>query len=185
MTNIDEPLNTQENIDIVVQENTETKGKIDNSDVSMLLDQIKVLKQEIQNNKPQPKVKKQATEKQLEQLKRAREIKMKNTQLRKEVAKNKKIEEKKIINNEVEKLKNEYNNKDEVKDSTPDLPPVSKPEPIHQADTKPSMADTISQEDDIPDIPPTGFTGGYDIHSGSTNTSSLKAVPSSRTRRRR
>ena len=28
MTNIEEPLNTQENIDIVVQENTETKGKI-------------------------------------------------------------------------------------------------------------------------------------------------------------
>ena len=185
MTNIEEPLNTQENIDIVVQENTETKDKIDNSDVSMLLDQIKVLKQEIQNNKPQPKVKKQATEKQLEQLKRAREIKMKNTQLRKEFAKNKKIEEKKIINNEVEKLKNEYNNKDEIETSTPDLPPVSKPEPIHKADTKPSMADTISQEDDIPDIPPTGFTGGYDIHSGSTNTSSLKAVPSSRTRRRR
>ena len=59
MTNNEEPLNTQENIDIVVQENTETKDKIDNSDVSMLLDQIKVLKQEIQNNKPQPKVKKQ------------------------------------------------------------------------------------------------------------------------------
>ena len=185
MTNIEEPLNTQENIDIVVQENTETKDKIDNSDVSMLLDQIKVLKQEIQYKKPQPKVKKQATEKQLEQLKRAREIKMKNTQLRKEVAKNKKIEEKKIINNEVEKLKNDHNNKDEIETSTPDLPPVSKPEPIHQADTKPSMADTISQEDDIPDIPPTGYTGGYDIHSGSTNTSSLKAVPSSRTRRRR
>ena len=29
MTNIEEPLNTQENIDIVVQENTETKDKID------------------------------------------------------------------------------------------------------------------------------------------------------------
>ena len=185
MTNIEEPLKTQENIDIVVQENTETKGKIDNSDVSMLLDQIKFLKQEIQNNKPQPNVKKQATEKQLEQLKRAREIKAKNTQLRKEVAKNKKIEEKKIINETVEKLKNDHNNKDEIENSPPELPPVSKPEPIHKADTKPSMADTISQEDDIPDIPPTGFTGGYDIHSGSQNTPTLKAVPSSRTRRRR
>ena len=85
----------------------------------------------------------------------------------------------------MEKLKNDHNNKDEIETSTPDLPPVSKPEPIHKADTKPSMADTISQEDDIPDIPPTGFTGGYDIHSGSQNTPSLKAVPSSRTRRRR
>ena len=185
MTNIEEPLNTQENIDIEVQENTETKGKIDNSDVSMLLDQIKVLKQEIQNNKPQPKVKKQATEKQLEQLKRAREIKAKNTQLRKEVAKNKKIEEKKIINETVEKLKTDHNNKDEIETSTPDLPPVSKPEPIHKADTKPAVADTINKEDDIPDITPTGYTGGYDIYTGDTNTPSLKAVPSSRTRRRR
>jgi len=185
MTNIEEPLNTQENLDIEVQESVETKGKIDNTDVSMLLDQIKVLKNEIQANKPQPKVKKQATEKQLEQLKRAREIKMKNTQLRKEVAKNKKIEEKKIINDEVSKLKNDYNNKDEIESSPPDLPPVSKPEPVPKPVVKTTMAPTISQEDDLPDIPPTGFTGGYDIHTGSTNTSSLKAVPSSRKGRRR
>ena len=185
MTNIEEPLNTQENIDIVVQESVETKDKIDNSDVSMLLDQIKFLKSEIENNKPKPKVKKQATEKQLEQLKRAREIKMKNTQLRKEVAKNKKIEEKKIINDEVSKLKNDHNNKDEIENSPADLPAVSKSEPIHKTTPKTAMADTINEEDDIPDIPPTGFSGGYDIYTGSTNTSSLKAVPSSRTRRRR
>lgn len=185
MSNTEEQLKSQENIDIVVQENTETKDKIDNSDVSMLLDQIKFLKSEIENNKPKPKVKRQATEKQLEQLKRAREIKAKNTQLRKEVAKNKKIEEKKIVNEEVEKLKKAHSNKDEIEDSPPDIPPVSKPEPVSKPVVKTPVAPTISQEDDIPDIPPTGFTGGYDIHSGSTSSSSLKAVASSRTRRRR
>jgi len=186
MSNTEEELKNQETIDIEVQENTETKDKIDNADVSMLLDQIKFLKTEIENNKPKPKVKRQATEKQLEQLKRAREIKAKNTQLRKEVAKNKKIEEKKIVNEEVEKLKKAHNKEDdEVKDSAPDIPPIPEPDPTPEPVVKNTTPRSVNFEDDIPDIPPSGFTGGYSIYSGSSMAQAINAVPSKSRRRGR
>lgn len=99
--------------------------------VAMLLEKLNQMESKIEENKPKPKQKRKATAKQLENLAKAREKRNENMAKRKEIKKNIKIEEKKIVNKQLEKENITIEQKDVLEDVHPPSPPAKQPSPAH------------------------------------------------------
>lgn len=123
--------------------------------IALLLKKIEALET---RSKTPPKKKRQPTEKQLENLRKAREKRNANMEKRREIKKNIKIQEKKIVNEELKNISQDDKDVDvATNNDVPDnKPPSPVPEPIKQPDPPAPV-----RSDPIPIPQPTSLYAGF------------------------
>lgn len=146
-TSEDVPMSTPPQ-DAIKDAPKETTNEPSNNDkIDMLLNKIASMETKINTPPMQPikqKTKRQATAKQLENLQKAREKRNANMQLRKELKQNNKIQEKKLINEQLEKIKSEPLPKEDEPETNNN--PIPDPEPP-QPDPKPQVVNNKTYND--------------------------------------